>query len=79
MWQVIIAILNMILFPGSRGSRSTHTESLLTRLTTAEAALVVNNNAAAVLLILTALARRKNVIISRTQLVEIGGGFACRM
>jgi len=63
------------LSPGSRGSRSTHTESLLTRLTTAEAALVVNNNAAAVLLILTALAHRKNVIISRTQLVEIGGGF----
>jgi len=63
------------LFPGSRGSRSTHTEALLARLTTAEAALVVNNNAAAVLLVLTALARRKNVVISRTQLVEIGGGF----
>ncbi len=60
---------------GKRGSRLAHAERLLTRLTGAEAALVVNNNAAAVLLALTALARRKRVIISRTQLVEIGGGF----
>ena len=60
---------------GERGKRSVHAELLLTRLTGAEAALVVNNNAAAVLLVLTALARRKRVIISRTQLVEIGGGF----
>jgi L-seryl-tRNA(Ser) seleniumtransferase len=60
---------------GKRGSRTQHTESLLCRLTGAEAALVVNNNAAAVLLALTALARRKRVVISRTQLVEIGGGF----
>ncbi|HVP21976.1 MAG TPA: L-seryl-tRNA(Sec) selenium transferase [Anaerolineaceae bacterium] len=60
---------------GDRGSRSTHVESLLTRLCRAEAALVVNNNAAAVLLVLSALASRKRVIISRTQLVEIGGGF----
>ncbi len=60
---------------GARGSRLTHAEALLTHLTGAEAALVVNNNAAAVLLALTALARRKRVIISRTQLVEIGGGF----
>jgi L-seryl-tRNA(Ser) seleniumtransferase len=60
---------------GERGSRSAHTEELLTRLTGAEAALVVNNNAAAVLLILTALAKGKGVLISRSQLVEIGGGF----
>jgi len=60
---------------GKRGERTQHTESLLCRLTGAEAALVVNNNAAAVLLALTALARRKRVVISRTQLVEIGGGF----
>ena len=60
---------------GERGSRSLHAESLLTRLTGAEAALVVNNNAAAVLLILSALAKGKGVLISRSQLVEIGGGF----
>ena len=60
---------------GSRGSRYVHAEELLCRLTGAEAALVVNNNAAAVLLVLMALARRMEVIISRGQLVEIGGGF----
>ncbi len=60
---------------GSRGSRAVHAEGLLKRLTGAEAALVVNNNAAAVLLTLSALARRKRAVISRTQLVEIGGGF----
>ena len=60
---------------GARGSRLVHAEALLGRLTGAEAALVVNNNAAALLLALTALAKRKRVIISRTQLVEIGGGF----
>jgi len=60
---------------GSRGSRHTHTEALLCKLTGAEDSLVVNNNAAGVLLALTALANRKQVAISRSQLVEIGGGF----
>ncbi|HET9906657.1 MAG TPA: L-seryl-tRNA(Sec) selenium transferase [Anaerolineales bacterium] len=60
---------------GQRGSRLVHAESVLKKLTGAEAALVVNNNASAVLLVLSALANKKRVIISRTQLVEIGGGF----
>src|SRR5688500_10368186 len=60
---------------GERGSRLIHAESILQKLTGAEAAVVVNNNASAVLLVLSALANRKRVVISRTQLVEIGGGF----
>ena len=60
---------------GKRGSRLLHAETLLQKLTGAEAALVVNNCASAVLLVLAALASRKRVIIPRSQLVEIGGGF----
>ncbi len=60
---------------GKRGSRLAHPEAALVAVTGAEAALVVNNNAAALLLILSAFAQGKEVITSRGQLVEIGGGF----
>ncbi len=60
---------------GSRGRRDAHAERLLCRLTGADAAVVVNNNAAATLLVLAALATGREVIISRGELVEIGGGF----
>jgi len=60
---------------GSRGHRHVHVEGLLCRLTGAEAAFIVNNNASGVMLGLSALAKRKEVIVSRGQAVEIGGGF----
>ncbi len=60
---------------GDRGQRETHVEALLTRLTGAEDAFVVNNNAGAVLLLLMALAAGREVLVSRGQLVEIGGSF----
>jgi L-seryl-tRNA(Ser) seleniumtransferase len=63
------------LLAGKRGHRTAHAERLLCKLTGAEAALVVNNNAGAVLLALTVLAQSRGVVISRGQLVEIGGGF----
>lgn len=67
--------LELDLESGERGSRQSHTRELLRSLTGAEDALVVNNNAAAALLTLTALAAGREVIVSRGELVEIGGGF----
>ncbi len=63
------------LVAGARGSRYVHAARLLAELTDAEAALVVNNNAAAVTLALAALCAGQEVLISRSELVEIGGGF----
>ena len=60
---------------GARGSRYSHIEKLLCRITGAEAAMVVNNNAAAVMLILSTMAKGREVVVSRGELVEIGGAF----
>ncbi len=67
--------LELSLDSGKRGSRQDHLEALLCLLTGAEAALVVNNNAAAVFLALYATTRDREVVVSRGQLVEIGGSF----
>jgi L-seryl-tRNA(Ser) seleniumtransferase len=67
--------LEFDLAAGERGSRHVHLESVLRELTGAEAAMAVNNNASALLLTLSELARGREVIISRGQAVEIGGGF----
>lgn len=60
---------------GIRGSRYSHVEELICKITGAEAAVVVNNNAAAVMLVLSTLSRGKEALVSRGQLVEIGGSF----
>ena len=67
--------LELDLADGRRGSRQAHLQALIQRLTGAEAALAVNNNASAVLLGLSALASGKEVVVSRAEAVEIGGGF----
>lgn len=67
--------LELDLATGKRGSRSAHAGALLARACGAEAALVVNNGASAVLLVLAALATGRQVVVSRGELVEIGGGF----
>lgn len=77
LWQVAshYSNLEMDIESGIRGSRYSHVEELLTKITGAEAAMVVNNNAAAVMLVLNTIASSREVVVSRGQLVEIGGSF----
>lgn len=77
LWSVAsqYSTLEMNVETGKRGSRYDHVEELLCKLTGAESAIVVNNNAAAVTLVLSALAKEQEVIVSRGELVEIGGSF----
>ena len=67
--------LELDLSTGRRGDRRAHAAGLLARLCAAEEALVVNNGAAAILLVLATLARGRTVVVSRGELVEVGGGF----
>jgi L-seryl-tRNA(Ser) seleniumtransferase len=67
--------LELDLQTGRRGDRSTHAASLISKATGAEDALVVNNGAAALLLVIAALGSRGDVVVSRGELIEIGGGF----
>ena len=67
--------LELNIATGERGSRYVHVEEILCRLTGAEAAMVVNNNAAAVLLMMNTFAQGKEVVVSRGELVEVGGSF----
>lgn len=77
LWDIALKYSNleMDLKNGERGSRYSHVEELICKLTGAQAALVVNNNAAAVMLVLGTLAKGREVVVSRGQLVEIGGSF----
>ncbi|MCX5707640.1 MAG: L-seryl-tRNA(Sec) selenium transferase [Candidatus Omnitrophica bacterium] len=77
MLEIASGYSNLEFDPASntRKNRHSHVEPLLRSLTNAEAALVVNNNAAAVVLVLNTFARKKEVVVSRGQLVEIGGSF----
>jgi len=77
LWSIACRYSNLEfdLESGNRGSRYSHVEELICKLTGAEAAMAVNNNAAAVMLVLNTMAKDKEVVVSRGQLVEIGGSF----
>lgn len=77
LWKIASGYSNleMDLESGERGSRYSHVEDIICKLTGAPAAMVVNNNAAAVMLVLSTMAKGREVVVSRGQLVEIGGSF----